>query len=146
LQSSLDVFQASKSTLEAENADLSAKISRVTYDLRKSHEELAGLSARNEAVSQDALSKVKYVVDRQQKLLATDHDIRDILGSRSLHIIDVYDVGGEGELERSFGRIFYTEGKSLIFYAFDLDQQKGLRRGAVFQAWGQKGEGMERPR
>jgi len=63
-----------------------------------------------------------------------------------LHIIDVYDVGGQGELERPFGRIFYTEGKSLIFYAFDLDQQKGLKRGAVFQAWGQKGEGMENPR
>jgi len=146
LQSSFDVFQASKSTLETENAELSAKISKLTDDLKKSHEGLAGLTARNEAVSQDALSKVKYVVDRQQKLLATDHDIRDILGSRSLHIIDVYDVGGEGELERSFGRIFYTEGKSLIFYAFDLDQQKGLRRGAVFQAWGQKGEGKESPR
>jgi len=146
LQSSLDVFQASKSTLETENAELSAKISKLTDDLKKSHEELTGLTARNEAGSQDALSKVKYVVDRQQKLLATDHDIRDILGSRSLHIIDVYDVSGQGELEHPFGRIFYTEGKSLIFYAFDLDQQKGLKRGAVFQAWGQKGEGMESPR
>jgi len=145
LQSSLDVFQASKSTLEVENAGLSGKILKLTDDLRKSHEELAGLSG-NEAVSQDALSKVKYVVDRQQKLLATDHDIRDILGSRSLHIIDVYDVGGQGELERPFGRIFYTEGKSLIFYAFDLDQQRGLKHGAVFQAWGQRGEGKENPR
>jgi len=146
LQSSVEVFQASKSALETENAELSAKISKLTEDLKKSHEELTGLTVQNEAVSQDALSKVKYVVDRQQKLLATDHDIRDILGSRSLHIIDVYDVSGQGELEHPFGRIFYTEGKSLIFYAFDLDQQKGLKRGAVFQAWGQKGEGMERPR
>ena len=83
LQSSLDVFQASKNTLEIENAELSAKISKLTDDLKKSHEELTGLTVQNEAVSQDALSKVKYVVDRQQKLLATDHDIRDILGSRS---------------------------------------------------------------
>src|SRR2546421_1261795 len=146
LQSSVEVFQASKSALETENAELSAKISKLTDDLKKSHEELTGLTARNEAGSQDALSKVKYVVDRQQKLLATDHDIRDILGSRSLHIIDVYDVSGQGELEHPFGRIFYTEGKSLIFYAFDLDQQEGLKHGAVFQAWGQKGEGMESPR
>ena len=145
LQASLDVFQASKNTLEAENADLLAKVSKLTGDLKKSQEELAGLSARNEALSQETLSKVKYA-ERQQKLLATDHDIRDILGSRSLHIIDVYDVGGQGEIELPFGRIFYTEGKSLIFYAFDLDLQKGLKRGAVFQAWGQKGEGKERPR
>jgi hypothetical protein len=145
LQTSLDVFQSSKSNLEEENADLSAKVSKLTDDLKKSQEELVGLSARNDVLSQEALSKVKYA-ERQQKLLATDHDIRDILGSRSLHIIDVYDVSGQGELERPFGRIFYTEGKSLIFYAFDLDLQKGLKRGAVFQAWGQKGEGKESPR
>lgn len=145
LQTSLDVFQSSKNALEAENADLSAKVSKLTDDLKKSQDELTGLSARNDALSQEALSKVKYA-ERQQKLLATDHDIRDILGSRSLHIIDVYDVSGQGELERPFGRIFYTEGKSLIFYAFDLDLQKGLKRGAVFQAWGQKGEGKESPR
>ena len=145
LQTSLDVFQASKSNLEAENADLLAKVSKLTDDLKQSQLELAGMSAQNDALSQEALSKVKYA-ERQQKLLATDHDIRDILGSRSLHIIDVYDVSGQGELERPFGRIFYTEGKSLIFYAFDLDLQRGLKRGAVFQAWGQKGEGKENPR
>ena len=145
LQTSVDVFQSSKSTLETENADLLAKVSKLTDDLRKSQDELAGLSARNEALSQETLSKVKYA-ERQQKLLATDHDIRDILGSRSLHIIDVYDVSGQGELERPFGRIFYTEGKSLIFYAFDLDLQIGLKRGAVFQAWGQKGEAKDGPR
>ena len=145
LQTSLDIFQASKSAMEAENVELSARVSKLTDDLKKSEEALTGLSARNDALSQEALSKVKYA-ERQQKLLATDHDIRDILGSRSLHIIDVYDVSGQGELERPFGRIFYTEGKSLIFYAFDLDLQRGLKRGAVFQAWGQKGEAKENPR
>ena len=142
LQSSLDVLQASQASVEAENAGLSERISKLTDDLKKAREDSTALTARNEALSQETLSKVKYV-ERQQKLLATDHDIRDILGSRSLHIIDVYDVSGEGELQRPFGRVFYNEGKSLIFYAFDLDQQKGLKRGAVFQAWGQKGEGKE---
>lgn len=145
LQSSLEVLQASKSGLETENTGLAEKVSELKEDVRKTQEEMTKLTAQNDALSQEALSKVKYV-ERQQKLLATDHDIRDILGSRSLHIIDVYDVSGEGELERPFGRIFYTEGKSLIFYAFDLDQQKGLKRGSVFQAWGQKAEGKESPR
>ena len=145
LQSSLDVLQASSAGLEAERAGLSEKVSNVTTELRKSQEEMARVSARNEELSQEALTKVRYA-ERQQKLLATDHDIRDILGARSLHIIDVYDVSSQGEFERAFGRIFYTEGKSLIFYAFDLDQQKGLKRGTVFQAWGQKGESKEEPR
>jgi len=30
------------------------------------------------------------------------------------------------------GRIFFTEGKSLVFYAFDL------KSGGTFQAWGQR--------
>jgi len=142
LQSSLDVLQASKVTLEAEKSGLAERVSSLTADLRKSQDEMGGLAARNEELSQESLTQVRSV-ERQQKLLATDHDIREILGARSLHIIDVFDVSSRGEFERPFGRIFYTEGKSLIFYAFDLDQQKGLKRGAVFQAWGQRGVAKE---
>ncbi len=28
-----------------------------------------------------------------------------------------------GELQKPFGRVFYTKEKSLIFYGYDLDQQ-----------------------
>ncbi len=142
LQSSLEVLQASKATLEAEKSGLAERVSSLTADLRKSQDEMGRLAARNEELSQESLANIKSA-ERQQKLLATDHDIREILGARSLHIIDVFDVSSRGEFERPFGRIFYTEGKSLIFYAFDLDQQKGLKRGAVFQAWGQRGVAKE---
>lgn len=142
LQSSLEVLKASNANLEAEKSGLAEKVSSATADLRKSQEEMGRLAARNEELLQESLANVKSA-ERQQKLLATDHDIRDILGARSLHIIDVFDVSSRGEFERPFGRIFYTEGKSLIFYAFDLDQQKGLKRGAVFQAWGQRGVAKE---
>lgn len=143
-QSSLDVLQAGKTNTEAEKAALAERIASLTAEARKSQDELARITARNEELSQQAFSRIRYL-ERQQKLLATDHDIRDILGSRSLRIIDVYDVTSQGEFEQPFGRIFYTEGQSLIFYAFDLDQQKGAKHGAVFQAWGQKGEGKGDP-
>src|SRR5712691_4454953 len=142
LQSSLEVLKASNASLETEKSGLAEKVSSATADLRKSQDEIGRLAARNEELSQESLANVKSA-ERQQKLLATDHDIRDILGARSLHIIDVFDVSSRGELERPFGRIFYTEGRSLIFYAFDLDQQKGLKRGAIFQAWGRRGVGRE---
>lgn len=145
LQSSLEVLRDSNINLEAEKAGVVERVSNLTADLRKSRDEMERLTVRNEELSQEALTHVRSV-ERQQKLLATDHDIRDILGARSLLIVDVYDVSSQGEFERPFGRIFYTEGKSLIFYAFDLDQQKGLKRGAIFQAWGQKSEGKEGPR
>lgn len=35
--------------------------------------------------------------------------------------------------------MFYTRGKSLIFYAYDLDQQKAAKAASTFQAWGRRG-------
>jgi hypothetical protein len=58
------------------------------------------------------------------------------MGARNLHIIDVSDVDGDGKAKKSFGRVFLTEGKSLIFYAFDLGN-KGNAAKVSFQAWGQ---------
>jgi len=55
------------------------------------------LAARNEELSQESLVRVKSV-ERQQKLLATDHEVTNILGARSLHIIDVFDVSSQVNL------------------------------------------------
>jgi len=60
------------------------------------------------------------------------------MGARSLYITDVVDVDKNGHTRKPFGRIFYTKGKSLVFYAFDLDQHRGLHN-AAFQLWGQRG-------
>jgi hypothetical protein len=78
-------------------------------------------------------------IGRQGQLLAADRDIRDLMGARNLHVIDVFDVDGRGKTRRAFGRAFYTEGKSLIFYAFDLSTAS--TQTASFQAWGQREDG-----
>jgi hypothetical protein len=77
------------------------------------------------------------VIDKEQKLLAVDADVRNLMAARNLHITDVFDVGGNGTRRSAFGRVFYTEGKSLIFYAFDLDGPKLTDAKHSFQAWGQ---------
>jgi hypothetical protein len=77
------------------------------------------------------------VIDKQQKLLAVDEDVRNLMAARNLHITDVFDVDGKGTRRSSFGRVFYTEGKSLIFYAFDLDGPRVTDVKNSFQAWGQ---------
>jgi hypothetical protein len=77
------------------------------------------------------------IIDKQQKLLAVDTDVRNLMAARNLHITDVFDVDGKGRRKPAFGRVFYTEGKSLIFYAFDLDAPKGVNAKHSFQAWGQ---------
>lgn len=78
-------------------------------------------------------------IDEQQRMLAADRDIRDLMGARDLYIAEVYDVGGNGKRKKPYGRVFYTKGKSLIFYAYDLDQQLGLKNASTFQAWGLRG-------
>jgi hypothetical protein len=50
----------------------------------------------------------------------------------------VHDQTAHGE-SRPFGRIFLTEGKRLIFYAYDLDSAN--LKNASFQAWGQRSDG-----
>jgi hypothetical protein len=60
-------------------------------------------------------------LDQDRQLLSAGHDITDLMGARNLHIINVHDADGSGQDRKSFGRVFCTEGKSLIFYAFDLD-------------------------
>jgi hypothetical protein len=82
------------------------------------------------------LSAQEEAIDRDRRLLAADRDIRDLMGARNLRIVEVLDVDGRGKTKRPFGRAFYTEGKSLIFYAFDLGDKRLSPTDASFQAWG----------
>ena len=85
------------------------------------------------------ISDKDKVIAREQELLDHDRDIRDLMGSRDLYVGEVYDVARNGQTEKPFGRVFYTKGKSLIFYAYDLDLQPGIRDSSTFQAWGSRG-------
>jgi len=87
----------------------------------------------------DELKQSESTVEKQTELLDDDRDIRDLMGARDLYIAEVYDVARDGATQKPYGRIFYTKGKSLVFYAYDLDQQPGVRNAATFQAWGQNG-------
>ena len=85
------------------------------------------------------LRQSQETVGKQEDLLADDRDIRELMGARDLYIAEVYDVARDGATQKSYGRVFYTKGKSLIFYAYDLDEQPGVRGASTFQAWGQNG-------
>jgi hypothetical protein len=79
-----------------------------------------------------------------EQLLASDRDIRELMGARNLYIADVFDVDSRSRMRKPFGRVFYTRGKSLIFYAFDLDLQPGISNASTFQGWGREGSGHEK--
>ena len=90
--------------------------------------QLAGLN--NELRDRDA------TIRQQQDLLASDRDIRDLMGARELTIAEITDFDLNAQRKKPFGRVFFTKNRSLIFYAFDLDKQRGLHNASAFQAWG----------
>ena len=105
----------------------------------------ASLEAKIHELSETARDQERRLRDDEQ-YLAADRDIRELMGARKLYIADVFDVDSRSRTQKPFGRIFYTQEKSLIFYAFDLDSQSApLKHAAAFQAWGKKETDQGKP-
>lgn len=91
----------------------------------KQVEELrASVEAKDKEIAQD------------QELLQHDRDIRNLISARNVYMAEIYDVAKTGDTQKPFGRVFYTKDKSLVFYGYDLDQQRGVKKASTFQAWG----------
>lgn len=88
---------------------------------------------------EERLAAATSSMERDRKLLVADRDIRDLMSARNLRIVDVFDVDSKGKTRKPFGRVFFTEGKSLIFYAFDLGNDQPGLQSAAYQAWGSEG-------
>jgi hypothetical protein len=73
----------------------------------------------------------------QRQLATTSGDVPSLMGARHLHVVDVRDSGPDGKPGKAFGRIFLTEGKSLVFYAFDLNDSTRDGSKKTYQVWGQ---------
>jgi hypothetical protein len=95
------------------------------------------LESKVEDLTAAARDQDRRLKDSEQ-YLASDRDIRELMGARKLYIADVFDVDSGSRTRKPFGRVFYTESKSLIFYAFDLDRQPGVQNASSFQVWGGK--------
>lgn len=116
--------------LQAELVALRADRDKATLRLASLEAQVDDLASTNH----DLQSKVNSA----GQFLSSDRDIRELMGARNLYIADVFDVDSSSRTRKPFGRVFYTRGKSLVFYAFDLDRQPGQKNANAFQAWGQR--------
>ena len=92
----------------------------------------------------DQLTEQTAAVNRERDMLAADRDIRELMAARNLHIADVFDTDAKGKTRPALGRIFFTEGKSLIFYAYDLNDNRVQNAGYNYRVWGKKeGRGQQ---
>jgi len=83
----------------------------------------------------DKLRVASATLDMERQLVAAGTDLRELMASRQLHVVDVRDTDPNGNTNKAFGRIFLTEGKSLTFYAFDLNEDRVLDAKRGFQVW-----------
>jgi len=157
LETNLRAGDATKQDLSEQKAELAQKLESAqnnSHALEEKLDSLAQQSAQDAARAKGSESKVndlaqqlqeqQAAVEQRDELLAHDRDIRDVIGARDLYIAEIYDVAGTGETKKPSGRVFYTRGKSLIFYAYDLDQQTEVKRANTFQAWGRRGPDRRR--
>ena len=118
-----------------QNLQLEFTSLRAEHDRAVLH--MASLESKIDELSATARDQDRRLKDNEQ-YLASDRDIRELMGARKLYIADVFDVDSGSRTRKPFGRVFYTQNKSLIFYAFDLDRQPGVKNASAFQVWGQR--------
>lgn len=143
LQSYVQLSTARIQELSTELQESRSRLEQTTAELRRLDSQHASdtaiISAEESSIAglKEHISSQSDALEREERLLALDRDIRNVMTARSLHIIDVYDVDSRGSVRKPFGRAFYTDHKSLIFYAYDMPKTR-LRNAHSFQAWGYK--------
>jgi hypothetical protein len=138
-------------SLLQQRSELNAQLQSVSQAYENDKIELASLRSERDKTLQQASALESKIAnlsatnrDQERRLkdaeqyLTSDRDIRELMGARKLYIADVFDVDGSSRTKKPFGRVFYTQGKSLIFYAFDLDREPGVVNASTFQVWGQR--------
>ncbi|HWO32565.1 MAG TPA: hypothetical protein VNO32_27525 [Candidatus Acidoferrum sp.] len=131
-------FDAAQLSVQA----LQTKLNSIAEQSSQGAKRAATLDAKVNELT-NLLHQRDATVDQQQELLAHDRDIRELIGARDLYVAEVYDVARTGATQKPYGRVFYTKGKSLIFYAYDLDQQTVAKNASTFQVWGRRGPDRE---
>jgi hypothetical protein len=164
-ESDLRATSLDRQRLASTREALQAKLDEAQRELDKS--ESIAASAQQEATAQrsnardteakvvtdeiklhdldEELKEKSALLDQERQLLGASHDVTDLMGARNLHIVDVVDTDPRGKSRPAFGRVFFTEGKSLIFYAYDLNEQKMQKANYQYQVWAKKEGPNQRP-
>ena len=105
---------------------------------RRAHLDLAGPPAPSVASLSDRIAGLEAQLERERANRVDHNDFAQLVSARNLHIVDVYDTASNGRRQRAFGRVFYVEGRSLVFYAYDLADQARGNTTVAFHVWGEE--------
>jgi len=146
----LSVAETADTGLRQAVADRDTEVTQLNVELEKL-QALKDSDAIAFKVEEGELNNLREQVARMdvklresEQLSAAANQARDLIVARHLHIVDVDDTDENGKQQRPFGRIFYTEGKRLVFYAYDLSGPRRLDTKIKFYVWGSR-EGLTKP-
>lgn len=148
---SLVAITGQRDALQEQLNEVSKSLDQVKQDLNRAEQERQGALLRAASLEAELndlhseVSKASSAATNNEEFLAEDRDIRELMGARQLYIADVFDVQHDGRRSKPFGRVFYTKGRSLIFYAFDLQSQPGYHEAKAFQGWGKPDNATGKP-
>jgi hypothetical protein len=149
LASNRDALELRLEQIQRELANSQAVLATAQQEAAMQHQRVTDMEATVIAEQvklhdlENGLREKSAALDQERQLLSLGHDVTDLMGARNLHIVDVVDTDGRGKARPAFGRIFFTEGKSLIFYAYDLNEAKIQKANYQYQVWAKK-EGPNR--
>jgi hypothetical protein len=127
---------------QLEQADAHAIQLRSELDFERARAASSDATAlAQQKATEEATAKVAALesqLDHFRELASGEGMAGDLISARNLHIVDVYDTESNGKRKRAFGRVFFVEGRSLVFYAYDLpDSHRGNQK-VEFQVWGEQ--------
>ena len=135
----------SSTDLRNRESQHNAEIAQLTNDLER---ERAKESADSTAslVSETELKRLRERIEnlsnqlrQAQELNASLSEARDLIVDRNVHVLNVFpEVDENGHQQQPRGKIFYAEGKKLVFYAYDLTDPNKISAKASFYVWGEK--------
>lgn len=136
LQNELTEARRNESEHNQEIASLEGQLKTVNSE-RDSYRLDSLLEKTDVVATKSKLELATQQLEEAQQLSAAANEAKDLIVARNLHIVDVHD-NANSNMPRPFGRIFYAEGKKLVFFAYDLGDPQKLSAKVSFYVWGEK--------
>jgi hypothetical protein len=133
--------QAQENTQEKELEETKAELAALKKARASDYASIVADQVEIKDLSNELKTAKANAANTQSQLATAGGDVSGVMGARHLHVVDVRDAGPDGKPGKAFGRVFLTEGKSLVFYAFDLDNSGKKNSRKTYQVWGETGAG-----
>ena len=145
LSSRLPVVESDNAKLRKNLADRDTQVAQLKAELDNAQSvgDASKIASQVEEAElntlRDQVAKLRVDLRESEQLSAAANRAKDVIIARNLHIVDVRpDAGESGKHRGAFGRIFYAEGQSLVFYAYDLTDPRKLNAKIHFHVWGER--------